>query len=556
MRAYLRRRISSHGTEQEDREGRRDDVHRRHYLEAEIEYRTKRIKQTCVAAASAAQQHRQPSVPASVPGQRTSRATARPERATQETTAECRCGRDDGRRGATRSRDPGRARRRAGRSCAPRSASSRPSAAGQRRPARVLLAGDAGVGKTRLLTELRDRASPRAGRSLAGHCLDFGDSALPYLPFSEILGRLAAELPDVVDQVAATPPRPRPPPARPPDPLRQASDAERRRRARPGRPLRRPSTPCSRPPPPRRPLLVVVEDAHWADQSTRDLLSFLFARAVRRRRSRLVASYRSDDLHRRHPLRRQVAEWARLRGRRAPPARARCPTPTYAAWSPSSHPDPLDRGRARRHRRRAEGNAFFVEELVGAAAGAGRLACPTTSPTCCSSGSTGSTTPPARWSAPPRGRPPGLPRPARRGLRPRRRRARRRAAQGRRVNVLVPGARGLLRVPPRPARRGGLRRPAAGRAGPAPRGVRRRAARRRGRPAPPPSWPATPGWPRTSTPRSRQHRAGDEALRGRRSRRGRPPLPARRSSCSPTRARRDAARPRPAPRSSSTPPTR
>ena len=28
----------------------------------------------------------------------------------------------------------------------------------------------------------------------------------------------------------------------------------------------------------------------------------------------IVASYRSDDLHRRHPLRRQVAEWSRLSG--------------------------------------------------------------------------------------------------------------------------------------------------------------------------------------------------------------------------------------------------
>ena len=41
----------------------------------------------------------------------------------------------------------------------------------------------------------------------AGHCLDFGDSALPYLPFSEVLGRLAADLPDVVDAVAGVTPR-------------------------------------------------------------------------------------------------------------------------------------------------------------------------------------------------------------------------------------------------------------------------------------------------------------------------------------------------------------
>ena len=61
------------------------------------------------------------------------------------------------------------------------------------------------------------------------------------------------------------------------------------------------------------PLLVVVEDVHWADRSTRDLLSFLFTRPFRSAVT-VVASYRTDDLHRRHPLRATVAEWARLPG--------------------------------------------------------------------------------------------------------------------------------------------------------------------------------------------------------------------------------------------------
>ena len=61
----------------------------------------------------------------------------------------------------------------------------------------VLLGGDAGVGKTRLLAELVDRATDAGWRTLVGHCLDFGDSALPYLPFSEVFGRLAADDPQV-----------------------------------------------------------------------------------------------------------------------------------------------------------------------------------------------------------------------------------------------------------------------------------------------------------------------------------------------------------------------
>src|SRR4051794_14264516 len=69
-------------------------------------------------------------------------------------------------------------------------------------PVHVVLSGDAGVGKTRLPVELRDLAVEEGWRVVAGHCLDFGDSALAYLPFSEVLGRIEAELPEVVERVA------------------------------------------------------------------------------------------------------------------------------------------------------------------------------------------------------------------------------------------------------------------------------------------------------------------------------------------------------------------
>ena len=51
-----------------------------------------------------------------------------------------------------------------------------------------------------------------------------------------------------------------------------------------------------------RPLLLVVEDLHWADRSTLELVSFL-VRAFRNARVMLLMTYRSDELHRRHPLR-------------------------------------------------------------------------------------------------------------------------------------------------------------------------------------------------------------------------------------------------------------
>ena len=227
--------------------------------------------------------------------------------------------------------------------------------------AAVLLAGDAGVGKTRLLTELRDRAVADGWLVQAGHCLDFADSAIPYLPFSEITGRVARELPDVFDEIAE----------RHPALLRllpgqrmlsQATDPE--------------SIPADQAAlfdavhalaegvGAHQPLLLVVEDLHWADQSTRDLMSFLFGRGFDAPVA-LIASYRSDDLHRRHPLRRQVTTWARMSGvertQLAPLGRA-----DVRRLVQQLHPDHLAEEHVRNIVARAEGNAFFVEELVGA----------------------------------------------------------------------------------------------------------------------------------------------------------------------------------------------
>src|SRR3954465_3484518 len=70
-------------------------------------------------------------------------------------------------------------------------------------PVQVVLSGDAGVGKTRILVELRDLAVAEGWRVVAGHCLDFGDSALPYLPFSEVMGRLTTNFPELIESITA-----------------------------------------------------------------------------------------------------------------------------------------------------------------------------------------------------------------------------------------------------------------------------------------------------------------------------------------------------------------
>nr|MBA2560389.1 AAA family ATPase [Propionibacteriales bacterium] len=226
----------------------------------------------------------------------------------------------------------------------------------------VLIAGDAGVGKSRLLAELRARFRDSDWRVLLGHCLDFGDSALPYLPFTEMFGRLTTDSPALAESVAKAHPgvsRLMPGMRRLIDPdevqalrvergdLIEAVHAALEQLAKAV------------------PLLVVIEDVHWADQSTREMLSFLLSRQFVQPVS-VVASYRSDDLHRRHPLRAAVAEWARL------------PGVTRLQLAPLSdvdvrtlvqiiHPAPLAELDLHAIVVRAEGNAFFAEELVAAA---------------------------------------------------------------------------------------------------------------------------------------------------------------------------------------------
>ena len=225
----------------------------------------------------------------------------------------------------------------------------------------VLVAGDAGVGKTRMLAELRNQARRAGWRVLIGHCLDFGDSALPYLPFSEMFGRLAVESRAVADSLVAD----QPAIARLLPSSRMLAESEHRDGTRVDRgdlfeAVRATLSSLAGD----QPMLMLIEDVHWADQSTRDMLSYLFARRFSARIS-IVASYRSDDMHRRHPLRANVAEWSRL------PGVARLHLPPLAESDVRQlvralHPAPLPEAQISNIVQRAEGNAFFTEELVAA----------------------------------------------------------------------------------------------------------------------------------------------------------------------------------------------
>ena len=236
--------------------------------------------------------------------------------------------------------------------------SGRPSAAPRRH---VVLGGDAGVGKTRVLTELRERAAAGGWQAFVGRCLDFGDSAESYLPFTELLDQLDAAAPAVVAEVAdAHPALLRLAPAsRAPtgSVVREATDRGN---------LFAAVHALLEAAAAKVPTLVVIEDTHWADQSTRDLLTFLFARPYSAPVG-LAVSYRADDLHRRHPLRGQLAEWTRL------PGVQRMVLDPLPAGDVRRLARALDAGLADAEVEavvsRADGNAFFTEELVEAASG-------------------------------------------------------------------------------------------------------------------------------------------------------------------------------------------
>ncbi|WP_329136945.1 AAA family ATPase [Streptomyces sp. NBC_01476] len=187
------------------------------------------------------------------------------------------------------------------------------SAAHGGRPQMVLIGGEAGVGKTRLTEEFL--AAARAGGAVAvvGACVEIGADGLPFAPVSTALralyGALGAELTAAAAGQEADLARLLPELGVPGTAGRAARDPhDEDGRVRlfelTARLLERLAAD--------RTLVVVVEDLHWADRSTRELLAYLF-RSLQRARLVVAATYRADDIHRRHPLRPFLAETDRLR---------------------------------------------------------------------------------------------------------------------------------------------------------------------------------------------------------------------------------------------------
>ncbi len=217
----------------------------------------------------------------------------------------------------------------------------------------MLLGGDAGIGKSALVGRLVEQAPPRP--VLLGHCVGEVGASLPYLPFVEMFAGLDARDPALVDELAAA--RPGLVPLVPRLAGGARGDAVR---ADLVEAVHGVLTDLGR----RGPLLVVVEDVHWADESTRELLTLLFTRGGPPGVG-LLATWRSDDIHRRHPLAPALALWSRL------PSLTRLdlgPLPDAELRHIVRRTDPdLPPRVVEEVARRAEGNAFFAEELAAAA---------------------------------------------------------------------------------------------------------------------------------------------------------------------------------------------
>jgi tetratricopeptide (TPR) repeat protein len=233
----------------------------------------------------------------------------------------------------------------------------------QGQPGLVLVAGDAGVGKSRLLTELAAQARQRGAQALAGGCLEVGDVGLPYVPIITALRSVAAVdreqlfspaarglpglgrlLPELTEEAATTSLGGHL------DQL-QLFDAVRSLLVRLSE---------------RAAVVLVLEDLHWADPSTRELISFLH-RTLFTGPLLIVGSYRSDELHRRHPLRPWLAESFRQhdveRIELAPFTRAE-----LAEYLAVGRREPLSAAVVDRILVRSEGNPFYAEELLAAGA--------------------------------------------------------------------------------------------------------------------------------------------------------------------------------------------
>jgi tetratricopeptide (TPR) repeat protein len=229
-----------------------------------------------------------------------------------------------------------------------------------------MLVGEPGIGKTRLAEETSTYARLRGARVLFGRCLE-GEASVPYLSFVEALRQYVADCPDEVlkqelgtgaGDVARLVSEVR---QRIPDlPELAATDPEQERyrlfesvvtfllnaaRARP--------------------LLLILDDLHWADRPSLLLLQHL-ARRLAGSRILVIGTYRDVELDRRHPFASVLADLRRERIFERVLLRGLSRDEVHALLEAlAQHElDSMSMTFAEALQRETEGNPFFIEEVI------------------------------------------------------------------------------------------------------------------------------------------------------------------------------------------------
>ncbi len=237
-------------------------------------------------------------------------------------------------------------------------------------PTVAVIGGEAGIGKTRLAEQLASTASEQGFRVLRGGCVPLGEEGVPFAPITEALRALANDLDAVELEAVAGPASGElgqllPDLAWGVEAAAAVGGVAGESQGRLFELLLGVVERLAR----RAPLVWIMEDLHWADRSTRGLLAFLAA-SHRSGRVLLVLTFRSDELHRLHPLRELLGELARNRRVRRLELARFTRAELAEQLSGLLGDDPPARLVDDIHTR-SGGNPFFAEELLRVGEGPG-----------------------------------------------------------------------------------------------------------------------------------------------------------------------------------------